>query len=117
MRWYYTPQLGADLSRGFETFVKHDDSVDEHLDSLLKTIIDHEKQTGKKIDAQVATWRGCITKVRGGSAPVWECQLCAFMHRLTVRRSWRVPSMTGMGSFPFARRWRFSCGADVLSQF
>lgn len=69
MRWYYTPQLGADLSQGFETFVKHDDSVDEHLDSLLKTIIDHEKQTGKKIDAQVATWRGCITKVRGGSVP------------------------------------------------
>lgn len=63
MRWYYTPQLGADLSRGFETFVKHDDSVDEHLDSLLKTIIDHEKKTGKKIDAQVATWRGCITKI------------------------------------------------------
>lgn len=66
MRWYYTPPLGADLSQGFENFVKHDDSVDEHLDSLLKTIMAHEKQTGKKIDAQIVTWRGCITKVRGG---------------------------------------------------
>lgn len=63
MRWYYTPQLGEDLSKGFETFVKHDDSVAEHLDSLLKTIMDHEKQTGTKIDAQVVTWRGCLTKV------------------------------------------------------
>ncbi|KAJ4413728.1 decapping endonuclease targeting mRNA [Gnomoniopsis sp. IMI 355080] len=63
MRWYYTPQLGADLSKGFETFVKHDDSVDEHLDSLLKTITDHEQKTGQKIDAQIVTWRGCITKI------------------------------------------------------
>lgn len=65
MRWYYTPQLGADLSKGFETFVKHDDSVDEHLDSLLKTITAHEQKTGQKIDAQVVTWRGCLTKVSG----------------------------------------------------
>lgn len=66
MRWYYNPPLGTDLSHGFENFVKHDDSVDEHLDSLLKTIMVHEKQTGKKIDAQIVTWRGCITKVRAG---------------------------------------------------
>lgn len=64
MRWYYNPPLGVDLSKGFETFVKHDDSVDEHLDSLLKTIKDHEQQTGKRIDAQIVTWRGILTKVR-----------------------------------------------------
>lgn len=64
MRWYYTPQLGADLSQGFDTFVKHDDSVAEHLDSLLKTIMRHEKETKKKIDANVVTWRGVLTKVR-----------------------------------------------------
>lgn len=63
MRWYYTPTLGVDLSRGFDTFVNHDDSVAEHLDSLLKTIMDHEQKTGEKIDAQVVTWRGCLTKV------------------------------------------------------
>ncbi|CAN8095917.1 unnamed protein product [Discula destructiva] len=63
MRWYYTPTLGADLSRGFDTFVKHDDSVAEHLDSLLKTIIDHEQKTGEKIEAQIVTWRGCLTKI------------------------------------------------------
>lgn len=64
MRWYYNPELDTDLSRGVDKFVKHDSSVDEHLDSLLKTIIHHEKETGKKIDAQVVTWRGCLTKVR-----------------------------------------------------
>lgn len=63
LRWYYTPQLGADLSQGFETFVKHDDSVAEHLDSLLKTIMHHEQETKKKIDANVVTWRGVLTKV------------------------------------------------------
>jgi RAT1-interacting protein len=63
LKWYYTPQLGTDLSKGFETFVKHDDSADEHLDSLLETIASHEKETGKAIDAHVVTWRGMMTKV------------------------------------------------------
>lgn len=63
MRWYYTPQLGTDLSQGFDKFVKHDDSVAEHLDSLLKTIMRHEQETKKKIDANVVTWRGVLTKV------------------------------------------------------
>jgi hypothetical protein len=51
------------LSGGFESFDKHDDSGDEHLDSLLQTIIAHEQEEGKKIDAQVVTWRGMMTKV------------------------------------------------------
>lgn len=63
MKYYYPPQLGADLSLGFNTFVKHDDSQDEHLDSLLKAIVLHEKETGVKIDANVVTWRGMMTKV------------------------------------------------------
>ncbi|TQV92144.1 hypothetical protein V2A60_004443 [Cordyceps javanica] len=63
MKWYYTPQLGADLSRGFDTFQKLDDSKDEHLDSLLTTIVSHEKETGKRIDAHFVTWRGMMTKI------------------------------------------------------
>ncbi|KAI0550781.1 RAI1 like PD-XK nuclease-domain-containing protein [Xylaria curta] len=63
LQWYYPPKLGADLSRGFEKFDKHDDSIDEHLDSLLKTIIAHEQEEGKKIDANVVTWRGMMTKI------------------------------------------------------
>lgn len=67
MKWYYTPQLGADLSKGFDTFEKLDDSKDEHLDSLLTTIMSHEKEAGKKIDANFVTWRGMMTKVRCAS--------------------------------------------------
>lgn len=65
LKYYYTPQLGADLSHGFDTFEKLDDSRDGHLDSLLRTIIDHEEKEGKKIDANVVTWRGMMTKVSG----------------------------------------------------
>ncbi|KPM41587.1 Decapping nuclease RAI1 [Neonectria ditissima] len=65
LKYYYTPQLGAHLSKGFDTFQKQDDSGDKHLDSLLKTIIAHEKETGKKIDANLVTWRGMMTKIMG----------------------------------------------------
>ena len=63
IRYYYPPTLGADLSKGFDTFQKLDDTADEHLDSLLKTIVDHEKQNGTPIEADVITWRGMMTKV------------------------------------------------------
>lgn len=63
MKWYYPAPLGADLSNGYESFIKHDDSVDEHLDSLLKTIKNYETETGAAIDAHVVTWRGMMTKV------------------------------------------------------
>jgi hypothetical protein len=73
MKWYYPPKLGGDLNNGFNSFVKHDDSVDEHLESLLKTIIDYEQRTEKKIDAQVVTWRGMMTKVCGfGSSRIFN---------------------------------------------
>ncbi|KXH43367.1 hypothetical protein CNYM01_03096 [Colletotrichum nymphaeae SA-01] len=57
LRYYYPPTLGADLSKGYDTFIKHDDSKPEHLTALLKTIKAHEEETGKKIDAQIVTWR------------------------------------------------------------
>ncbi|KAJ0299281.1 hypothetical protein COL516b_009159 [Colletotrichum fioriniae] len=41
---------------------KHDDSKPEHLGALLKTIKAHEEETGQKIDAQIVTWRGMMTK-------------------------------------------------------
>jgi RAT1-interacting protein len=56
--------LGADLSKGFDTFQKLDDSKDDHLDTLLKTIIAHEQKTGSRVDAAIITWRGMMTKVR-----------------------------------------------------
>ncbi|KAH8821548.1 protein RAI1 [Xylogone sp. PMI_703] len=63
IKYYYPPDLGADLSKGFETFRKLDDTADDHLDSLLKTVIAHEQATGKKADADIITWRGMMTKI------------------------------------------------------
>ncbi|KAJ2902998.1 Dhp1-interacting protein Din1 [Zalerion maritima] len=63
MRWYYPAKLGTDLSKGFEKFDKHDDGGDEHLDSLLRSIALHEEKEGKRIDAEVVTWRGMMTKI------------------------------------------------------
>ncbi|RDA95840.1 hypothetical protein CP533_5120 [Ophiocordyceps camponoti-saundersi (nom. inval.)] len=63
LKWYYTPVIGADLSRGFDTFQKLDDSADEHLDSLLRAVMAHEQETGQRIDANFVTWRGMMTKI------------------------------------------------------
>lgn len=74
IRWYYPPTLGADLRRGFDTFQNLDDAADEHLDSLLKTVIAHEEKTGEKVEAGVITWRGMMTKVG------WRCRYaCRWM--------------------------------------
>lgn len=63
IRYYWPPTLGADLARGFDTFEKLDDKADDHLDSLLKTIIAHEQELGKAVEADLITWRGMMTKV------------------------------------------------------
>ncbi|KAF4628497.1 hypothetical protein G7Y89_g9656 [Cudoniella acicularis] len=64
IRYYYPPTLGADLSKGFDTFEKLDDEEDEHLDSLLKTIMAHEQKAGQRVEADIITWRGMMTKFR-----------------------------------------------------
>ena len=65
LRWYYHHPLdiGTDLSSGFSSFDKHDDSQDEHLVSLLKSMAEYEKANGK-VEAAIVTWRGMMTKVR-----------------------------------------------------
>jgi RAT1-interacting protein len=73
LRYYYPPFFNdpaspvphrVDLSKGFDRFVKYDDtSVDLHLNPLLDTIRAHEEQTGSQLDADILTWRGMMTKV------------------------------------------------------
>ncbi|EON65981.1 hypothetical protein W97_05223 [Coniosporium apollinis CBS 100218] len=63
LRYYYPPRLGADLSAGFETFRQLDDAADDHLDSLLRTLIAHEQKTGQRCEADFVTWRGMMTKI------------------------------------------------------
>ena len=100
LSYYYPPTFNApgtgnppiDLSAGFDSFVKRDDSIDEHLDALLDTLQAHEERflqsvqdgEGKIEDvrtkADVVTWRGMMTKVRQGlrsghSSPDESCAI------------------------------------------
>ncbi|KAJ5612360.1 hypothetical protein N7510_005554 [Penicillium lagena] len=63
LSYYYPPRLPADLNVGFDTFQKLNDVADEHLDALLDTIIAYEKETKKKCETDIVTWRGMMTKV------------------------------------------------------
>lgn len=69
LSYYYPPNLPADLNIGYETFQKLNDSADEHLDALLDSIIALEKETGKKSETDIVTWRGMMTKVSTFSPP------------------------------------------------
>lgn len=62
LRYYYPPTIGADLCRGFDTFEKLDDTADDHLDSLLRTIQAYEESHGKT-EVDFITWRGMMTKI------------------------------------------------------
>ena len=63
LRYYYPPSIGTDLCKGFETFEQLDDTADDHLNGLLKTILDLEQRTGSRCSADFITWRGMMTKV------------------------------------------------------
>jgi len=64
--------LPADLSAGYDRFHRWDDSIDEHLVGLLKSIQLLEEKTSERLKVDVITWRGMITKVnaRSNSDPV-----------------------------------------------
>lgn len=64
LQYYYPATLGADLSSGYHSFQKWDDSIDEHLDGLLRSIMELERETGQKCEADFITWRGMMTRVR-----------------------------------------------------
>lgn len=63
IRYYYPPRLPADLSAGFDAFRQLDDTADDHLDGLLRAIVELERRTGQQCEADVITWRGMMTKV------------------------------------------------------
>lgn len=52
-----------DLSQGFDTFRKLDDSGDDHLNGLLDAIEAVERRDGKKLDVDFVCWRGMMTKI------------------------------------------------------
>ena len=75
--------MPADLNIGFDTFQKLNDAADEHLDALLDTIMALEKDTGRKCEAEIITWRGMMTKVR---ATAWIQMLVSLPSLATDHR-------------------------------
>lgn len=63
LRYYYPPRLGVDLCEGFDSFQQLDDTADDHLDSLLRTIVDLEQKSGSRYEPDFVSWRGMMTKV------------------------------------------------------
>ncbi|GAO46002.1 RAI1-domain-containing protein [Saitoella complicata NRRL Y-17804] len=79
LKYYWPPALGQHLGNGFKELVKHDDSVDEHLDSLLAALIHHETTPPVPVSIEedntaaeppkvlpaidFVTWRGMATKL------------------------------------------------------
>ncbi|KAI4207351.1 MAG: hypothetical protein LQ346_000600 [Caloplaca aetnensis] len=84
LRYYYPPRIGADLSRGFDTFQQLDDTANDHLDSLLKTIIDLEKRTASKCQANVITWRGMMTKIMAAPFDTFNRARCYKFETLSL---------------------------------
>jgi RAT1-interacting protein len=58
------------LNRGFDTFQKLNDAADEHLDALLDTVIALERDTERRCEADIITWRGMVTKVSCAAIPI-----------------------------------------------
>lgn len=50
------------METGFDQFRKHEE-VDEHLDSLLESLMRYEQDKGKNVDVDIVTWRGMLTKI------------------------------------------------------
>ncbi|KAF2095244.1 rai1 protein [Rhizodiscina lignyota] len=65
LKYYYPPRLPADLSAGYENFrnVEAAKPPDEHLIALLATIKNLEEKEGKKLEVDIVTWRGMMTKI------------------------------------------------------
>ena len=63
MKYYYPSAVPVTLCEGFATFQKLDDTTDDHLDSLLTSLVALEKKHGKPVEADVVSWRGMMTKV------------------------------------------------------
>jgi RAT1-interacting protein len=66
MKKYYHEEflIGKDLSVGYKDFLSRDPEVREHLDALLKVILDLKRKNHPALkQLNVITWRGAMTTV------------------------------------------------------
>ncbi|QNP99251.1 YALIA101S03e15478g1_1 [Yarrowia lipolytica] len=67
LKYYYLPEetilkAPIDLTKGIENWTQPNEH-DTHLDTLLESLSKYERETGSKIDAEIITWRGILTKI------------------------------------------------------
>ncbi|ORZ25307.1 RAI1 like PD-XK nuclease-domain-containing protein [Absidia repens] len=62
---YYFKFTGHNLNLGFDKFIKRDESLLEHLDTLLDAVTDARRKTTNPntTNANFITWRGIMTKL------------------------------------------------------
>ncbi|KAL0082305.1 hypothetical protein F4703DRAFT_1739362 [Phycomyces blakesleeanus] len=62
---YYYPPNGKDLYVGFDKFIKRDESIPEHIDTLLDALTNaRQKASNPQLaQADIVTWRGIMTKI------------------------------------------------------
>ncbi|EXJ93135.1 hypothetical protein A1O3_01692 [Capronia epimyces CBS 606.96] len=90
LRYYYPPAVPCDLNKGFDTFRQLDDSADDHLDGLLDALILYEKEKGNKVDTDIITWRGMMTKIMVApfsSFDDWEMNATLFQGTIFIEEN------------------------------
>ncbi|KAG1446202.1 hypothetical protein G6F56_009650 [Rhizopus delemar] len=60
MKYYYPPS-GKDLNFGYDKFIQRDESVAEHIDTLLDALTEMNNTSTASVD--IVTWRGIMTKL------------------------------------------------------
>jgi len=63
LAYYHPPTIPSSLSTGFSSFIKRDDSINEHLDSLLESIASIEPTIAPSTPPHFVSWRGMINKI------------------------------------------------------
>ncbi|KAJ9651455.1 decapping endonuclease targeting mRNA [Neophaeococcomyces mojaviensis] len=90
LRYYYPPNIPADLSKGFDTFRQLDDSADDHLDGLLQALIHHESEKRAKLETDFITWRGMMTKIMVvpfSNLDSWEMNATRFQDTIFIEEN------------------------------
>ncbi|KAI8059289.1 hypothetical protein BC940DRAFT_328364 [Gongronella butleri] len=90
---YYYPATGKDLTVGFDKFIERDETVPEHLDTLLDALTDAKAKPNAHPDAtkaDIVTWRGIMTKLLCtpyARREAWDLRLTRYNDTIYIEES------------------------------
>ncbi|RMZ83657.1 hypothetical protein DV738_g987, partial [Chaetothyriales sp. CBS 135597] len=124
LRYYYPPNLaggGIDLSKGFESFRQFDGSKDGHLEGLLDAIVAHEQEKNGKLETEIITWRGMMTKIMTvpyANLDDWEMNATLFEGTIFIEENHQKALASRSQQFsPSANRGRNNMPSQELMTF